>query len=90
MTAEDFYKCKYFVRSTKKCSIDLATCRLKRTCPYRDVQTLRRALTSRNSDCLKYIKILESVHLICRQCLDDEYTRGVMLEIIDVIEKGLE
>lgn len=90
MAVEDFRKCKYFVKSTKKCSIDLATCRLKRTCPYRDIQSLRKTLASRDSDCLKYVKILENVHLICRQCLDDEYMRDVMLEIIDTIEKGLE
>lgn len=90
MIGEDFCKCKYFVKSTKKCSIDFATCRLKRTCPYRDILSLRKVLASRDSDCLKYVKILESVHLICRQCLDDEYMRDVMLEIIDTIEKGLE
>lgn len=90
MIVEDFYKCQYFVRSTKKCAIDLATCRLKRTCPYRDIQNLRKSIASRDKDCLKYVKILESIHSICRQCLDDEYMRDIMLEIIDTIEKGLE
>ena len=41
------------------------------------------------NDCLKYVKILEEVYSICRQCLDDEFSRDIMLEIINTIEDGL-
>ena len=55
-----------------------------------DKPRLVNSIIIRDKDCLKYVRILEQIHLICRQCLDDEFMRDVMLEIIDTIEKGLE
>lgn len=55
-----------------------------------DKPRLVNSIIIRDKDCLKYVRILERIHLICRQCLDDEFMRDVMLEIIDIIEKGLE
>ena len=55
-----------------------------------DKPRLVNSIIIRDKDCRKYVRILEQIHLICRQCLDDEFMRDVMLEIIDTIEKGLE
>ena len=52
-----------------------------------DKHRLVNSIIIRDKDCLKYVRILEQIHLIC---LDDEFMRDVMLEIIDTIEKGLE
>ena len=83
-------ECRYFVRSSQKCSIDLSLCKYKRNCPQRAIDSLKKSIATRDQDCLKYVKILEKVHLICRQCLDDEFIRDVAIEIINTIEDGLE
>lgn len=54
-----------------------------------DKPRLINSITIRDRDCLKYVRILEDIYSICRQCLDDEFMRDVMLEIINKIEKGL-
>ena len=82
-------ECRYFVRSSQKCSIDLSLCKYKRNCPQREIDTLKKSIATRDQDCLKYVKILEKVHSICRQCLDDELIRDIAIEIINIIEDGL-
>lgn len=42
------------------------------------------------TDCSKYIKIVESIYLTCRQKLDDNLVQDFAIEIINKIEKGLE
>lgn len=55
-----------------------------------DKPSLINSIAIRDRDCLKYVRILEDIYSICKQCLDDEFMRDVMLEIINKIEKGLE
>lgn len=83
-------KCRYFVKSREKCFIDFSPCKNKRNCPQREIDALKESIAIRDQDCLKYVKILEEIYSICRQCLDDEFIRDVAIEIINKIEDGLE
>lgn len=42
------------------------------------------------TDCSKYIKIVESIYLTCRQEFDDNLVQDFAIEIINKIRKGLE
>ena len=82
-------KCIYFVRSSKKCSIDLSLCKYKRNCPQRIIDSLKESIAIRDQDCLKYVKILVEVNSICKQCLDNELIRDTAIKIINTMENGL-
>ena len=42
------------------------------------------------TDCLKYVKIVESIYMTCRDKLGDSSLQDFAIEIMNKIEKGLE
>ena len=42
------------------------------------------------TDCLKYVRIVESIYMTCRNKLDDSSLQDFAIEIIKKINKGLE
>ncbi len=42
------------------------------------------------TDCLKYVRIVESIYMTCRNKLGDNSLQDFAIEIMNKIEKGLE
>lgn len=42
------------------------------------------------TDCLKYVRIVESIYMTCRNKLGDSSLQDFAIEIMNKIEKGLE
>lgn len=41
------------------------------------------------TDCLKYVRIIESIYMTCRNRLDDSSLQDFAIEIMKKIEEGL-